>query len=56
MSGNFICTTQGGNHQHSMQTITSDASIFEVNYNHYEVICVANVFDPSSQTFILQNF
>lgn len=23
-------------HQHSMQAITTDASVFEVNYNHYE--------------------
>lgn len=23
-------------HQHSMQAITMDASVFEVNYNHYE--------------------
>lgn len=25
-----------GNHQHSTQAITTDASVFEVNYNHYE--------------------
>lgn len=23
-------------HQHSMEAITTDASVFEVNYNHYE--------------------
>lgn len=27
---------QGGNHQRSMQVITTDASVFEVNYNNYE--------------------